>query len=403
MKKRTEKMRIIIIFLLGSIFLLSSLVSAANIGVSPATIKFENVLRGGYSENTVVISVDTLNPVDVELDPRGEIEDWLNFSYENFSVSKDEPYYLRVAVTPPIDTPNGNYTGFLRLRTSGFGEGVEGHAVGIVRSALDLVVNVEVIDVEIANCNVYNYNVNSVEKGDDVIFNVDLLNNGNIRLKPRITIDIWDQDEISIVKSQEYSDNEILPTVRDVFELRMDTSDLEIGQYWAEISTIDCYSSRTLTFDVLEEGALKAEGVLQGISVKRFSEVGETVPINIKFKNTGEKEVDAQFKGRVTLGEKIVQILESDAEKVPVGNVNEFTFFFTPQQAGRYAITGRVFYNGKKTFELSSPLEVFSRKSNIRTVIMYLIYALLIFLILFLFFKIRKERNKLKSRLRRFE
>jgi hypothetical protein len=310
---------------------------------------------------------------------------------------------LIVSVIPPADIPNGNYTGFLRISTANFGEGVEGHAVGVVRSTLDLAINVEITDIEVRECSASNFKVQSVEKGDDIIFTTNILNTGNIRLKPRIVIDIWDQDQISIVKSEEFSEKEILPTTKDDFTIRVTSKDLEIGQYWADISVLDCYSSGTLTFDILEEGALRAEGILLGILTRKISKLKETVPINARFKNTGEKEVDAQFKGKITLEDQIIQILESEKARVPISDTNQFSFYFTPQKTGKYVISGRVYYSGKKTFETSTTLEVIAGKVKVRSFLMFLIYATLILIIAGLFFKIRRERRYLSTRLRKLK
>jgi hypothetical protein len=396
-QKITCKEAIIFVFAI----LLISNVSAANIGVSPASLKFENVLRGGYSEETIVITVDSLEPINVEISSREEVGGWMNFSVSNFTVTKDNPYFLKVTINPPDDTPNGNYTGFLRLMTSGFGGGIEGHAVGIIRSALDLSITAEVTDIEVVECSATNFKVNSVEKGDDVVFSFRIANNGNIKLNPRVTVDIWDQDQISIVKSQEFTEKDILPTIEDNFEVRIKSEELDLGQYWADISVIDCYDSQTLTFDILEPGALKAEGVLLNILTKKEAEVDETVPIEIGFKNTGEKEVEAQFKGKVTLGEKIIQVLETEKLNVPISEIGKFNLFFTPKKEGRYVISGRVFYSGKKTFESSAVLNVFSKKLKLSSVIAPLVYIVLIFFIAVLFYKIRKERRAYLNKLKR--
>ena len=371
----------------------AGLVSGVNVGISPATTTFEGVLRGGYSEKSVVISVDSEKPVLIEVEPLGEIAEWINHSLDNFTVSMSEPYSLKITANPPVDVPNGNYTGFLRFMTAQLGEGVEGHAVSVVRTSLDLAITVEVTDIESRACSAYNFYVKSVEKGDDVVFSFEVLNRGNIRLRPRTVINIWDQDQLQILKSQEFSEKEILPTTKGNFSLRVGSNGLELGQYWADVSVIDCYSSQTLTFDVLEPGALKAEGVLLGILTNKTAEVNTNVPIEVTFKNTGEKEVDAYFKGKVTLGDKIAQVLETDKMNVPVSSIEAFSLFFTPTEPGRYIISGRVFYSGKKTFESSAVLEVVAPGFAWKTFLLPLVYVLLILFIGFLFFKIRKEKR----------
>jgi len=399
-KKRTKAI-LVVSFSVFIYLFVAGLVSAVNVGISPATTTFEGVLRGGYSEKSVVISVDSESPVLIEVEPRGEIAQWINYSFDNFTVSRGRPYSLKIIANPPADVPNGNYTGFLRFMTAQLGQGVEGHAVSVVRTSLDLAITVEITDIEVRDCRAYSFEVRSVEKGDDIIFNFEVLNKGNIKIRPRTVIDVWDQDQLEILKSQEFSEKEVLPTTKGNFSLRMDSSSLELGQYWADISVVDCYSSQTLTFDILAPGALKAEGVLLGILTNKTAEVNTNVPIEVSFKNIGEKDVEAYFKGKVTLGDKIIQVLETDKMNVPISSIETFSLFFTPTEPGRYIISGRVFYSGKKTFESSTVLEVVSRGFALKSLLLPLAYIVLIFLIGFLFFKIRKEKklyvNKLKQ------
>lgn len=391
---------LVLVFLI--FFINIGVVSAANLGISPASVEFKNVLRDGYSERWVVISVDSEDSISVEIEPRGEIKNWLNFSERNFSVSKNNPYYLGVFVNPPVDIPNGNYSGFLRVKTGQMGEGIEEHVVGIVRSTLDLIVKVEITDIEIRDCSVSSVKVDSAEKGDDVIFYAKVKNNGNIKLKPILDIDIWDSDQISVIKNEEFYGDNILPTTEGNVSLRVKSDDLEIGQYWADFLALDCYFSQTLTFDILEEGALKAAGRLLEIITRKNSKVGETVPIIVKFKNIGEKEVEAQFKGKINRGDKIIQILESEKIRVPISSGNDFNFYFTPERSGKYVISGRVFYSGKKTFESSAVLEVVSEDFEFSSLI-GLIYVFFIVLIFYLIYKIRKERQLYSRKLRRIK
>jgi hypothetical protein len=396
--KKTKKNIIYLILAIDIIFIISSIDSTI-VGVSPPEIYFNNVLRNGYSVRTMVISIDSPEPITVEIKTRGEISDWLNFSDRIFNVSKDKPYQLRVSVTPPSDTPSGNYSGFLSIVTGGFGQGLEGQAVGIIRSAVEPFINVGVVDTEIIDCSASKFSVESVEKGDEIVFKLRVSNKGNIRMKPKINIDVWDQDQISIIKNQDFQKQEILPTVEDEFVLRMNSGDLEIGQYFVEITVPECYSSETLTFDVLEPGALKSSGILTSILVPKTVNVYETTQIIANFKNNGEKEVSSQFKGKVSREGKIIQILESEKVSVPVDSLDEFNFYFTPKETGKYVVSGRVYYSNKKTFELSSSFDVIGKK-NYFSFFIYLVYGVLIFLIVILFYKINKERRSYSSKLK---
>jgi hypothetical protein len=402
-----EKKLAILGYMTILVALLSFQVFAMNIGASPASVNFKQVLRGGYSERSIIISSDSSFPLIVDVNPDGYTSSWFNISEKNFSVTKDQPYSLKLTVNPPKDIPNGNYTSFLRFKMRGSAVSKEGQATGTIIPSIDLAVNTEVVDTEIVKCQVSSFNVNSVEKGDDVVFNLDISNSGNIRLSPKVKIELWDKDQTGIVKSQEFKGSEILPSTSGAVSLRMKTGDLDISQYWAEVTAVDCSSSKLLTFDVLDIGALKAEGVLLDINVKNNVETGETTPVVARFQNIGQKEVDAQFKGKISQGNKIIQLLESEKVNVPIMEVNRFNFYFTPNKPGKYVVSGNVFYSNKKTFESSSIINVISKKFTINsflTTFAYIIFCIIIILlIIILTYKINKERKKYSTKLRRLK
>lgn len=374
------------------------IVSAASIGVSPGTVHFKDVLRGGYSEQVVTITAASEESITANVSARGEIKDWLTFSENTFEVSKDKPYRLKIIAKPPVDMKNGDYEGIVRIVMEGFGKLPEGSMASVVKAAVDVKVIVTVTDQEITGCRARNFLVRSAEKGDPVEFMVDVFNDGNVRLRPHITIDVWNQEQTEMVKAVDFNDEEILPTVKDTVLIRVPTNDFDINQYWVEMIVEECVASDTLTFDVLEKGSLSAIGVLKQVASKVWAEVGETIPITAIFQNTGEKPVSAKFKGKIQLDDKIVQTLESDELSIPTNEVVNFEMFFKPEGPGRYIASGRVFYEKKRTFELSTIINVnpaTEKKSGI-TIKQLLIYTAIFAVIAFISIKIRTERKKYK-------
>lgn len=397
MKKETIKIAIGIFFLI----IFSNFISAANIGISPAKVNFEDVLRGGHAERIVTVTIDTNEPTKVKLQPRGEIEEWLVFEEMEFEVSRDNPYRIKIIVEPPEDMPNGEYTGFLRVTMEGQGDLVEGHATGIVNAALDLAITVEVTDIEYLSCRASNFQVESIERGDPILIKTSISNNGNIRFKPTIKVDIWDEEQIEIIKTEEISGKEIIPTTKEDVLTSIDSSDLSLGQYWIDIYVLECYSSQTLTFDVLEVGALKSNLVLTDIVTEPWVEKDDTTFIKIFFSNQGEKSVRAQFKGQITKQGKIIQILESESVLVGVGETGDLGFYFTPREIGKYIISGRIFYDGKRTFENSAIINVIDSGFKLKKLLKPTIYVFLIVAIAYLLYRIQKEKKSYNKKVRR--
>jgi len=387
-------MKLLCFWALMIFLLVISGVSARSIvGISPGAVHFKDVLRGGYAERHVTISVDSGKEIGLEIEPRGEIEEWLEFN-QSLVVSDDKPARLFISVSPPSDVPNGNYTGFLRVSTDALGEVPPGHAVAAVRADIDIAITVEITDQEIVGCFARNFRVESVERGDDIVFEASVSNEGNIRLRPTIKIDIWDQEQITLVRNVELRGEEILPTREKALEFSLPSDDFELDQYWADVEIIECYSGDTLTFDVLEPGALKANGILRKIFTVPWAEIGETIEIIVDFENVGEKDVNAKFRGKITRDGEIVRLLESEEIIAPISELTNFSFFFTPENEGKYIASGRVFYDKKRTFEGSTIFHVRPNIFTFKEILLTLVYVILIVVIGFLFYRVKKERKK---------
>lgn len=387
--------------LLLAMALIFPIVSAANIGVSPAKMNFKNVLRGGYSQRPLTITMDTKEDVNVEITKRGEISDWIKLSEYNFSMS-GKAKQVMVSVSPPADTPNGNYTGFIIVKTPSLASGPQGGATAAIMPTLEVFVTVQVTDEEVVSCQATNFEVSSVEQGDDIVFYLDVLNSGNIRLSPTIKFEIWNQDLTNVVKEAKFSSEEVTPTQKKRIEIKIPSKGLDLGQYWVDVSALECFATQTLTFDVLEEGALRAAGILESINVIPWADVDDIVPISISFKNTGEKPLDAKFSGKVMYNNKVIQLLESDEPlSVPIGKKSDFEFYFTPRNPGRYIISGRVFYDSKRSYEQSAVLNVRRGKITFGDVLKFAIYIVLFAIIIVLISKIHKQRKVYLSKIRR--
>jgi hypothetical protein len=388
--------------LLLAVIASSGFASAAGgiVGISPSTVYFKNILRGGYAERPITISYSQDIPVTVNLTAEGEIASWLNFT-KILTVSKSQFARLVISVSPPSDMPNGNYNGFIVVSTSlASKSGQEGKAVGQVISVLQLAINVEVTDQEYLACTASDFFMDSAEQGDKLGLKLNVLNEGNIRLKPEIKIKIWNQDQTYVVKEIDLTGQEILPTKEQTLNFSIGSRDFDISQYWASVEVPQCYASATLTFDVLEEGALKSNLILLRMYTIPSGRAGETIPVIVDYQNLGEKEVEAQFKGQVALNGKIVQVLENDKFLSPIGDKNNITLYFTPEKAGKYVISGRLFYDKKRTFESSTTIDIIAGSSTIKTILLILLYLAIITVMIFLLIKIKQEKEAYLEKLR---
>lgn len=357
-------MRTLAAFLL--IVLLAVPVHAAVIGVNRGVVRYEDVLRGGYAEQTVAVSTDASEPVPIELEPYGEVADWLRFepAEQERLTSRDDPLRLRIIVEPPPDVANGVYTGNVRVLTgtlirSGDREGRMGSNI---RAALNIRLSVEVTGQQRTACRARGFRIIGAEEGEalDLIFEVE--NTGNVRIQPEVSITALDQfRERRIAEYSLLTPQQLLPTTTSRFQEPL-IHDLAPGQYWATFSAPPCSGSETITFDVVERGGYADQGVFERLSATSYGETGDILPIEGDFRNIGQRVVTAKMRGSITHQDGTVEkVIDTDQFRIEPGATARFETFFNPQRAGQYTILAHILYNGKVTHERSYILNINGR------------------------------------------
>lgn len=391
-----SKYGIILIIMIAIIS--SHLVEAISIGVSPGRIRLDNMLKGGYSERIVRISTNSEKEIIARFDLKGDIIDWLRFEPENrtFALSLGNSYELKIIVEPPEDARSDSYSGSISFITERFGN-ISGRAGGFVKAGVTSLIDIVVSDDETKACNAGGFDLKDIEIGFPLELSLIILNEGNVRIKPTISFDIWDQGQEKLVMSEEFIGPEILPTTREK-ATRSFPNNLEIGQYWAIVSADDCGASDLLTFSVVDKGGILDKGTFEGIINKLWVYAGEPVEIKARFKNEGPRTAYSKFKGDIKLDNRIVNVIETEEIDVPSMGTADLVTYFTPEEPGRYVITGRIIYNRKLSFEKSGILNVnpvqIKKNAIIPPIIPLMIYILILVTIIFLVRRIIKTKKR---------
>lgn len=200
-------------------FLFCYSASAAIIGVSPSIARFPKMLKGGYAETPVLVTTSNEVPIKAHLTPEGDIKDWIIFDPDetNFTFSKDDPYDFTMIIQPPGDTQSRNYSGLLKITTDEL-ETVESGAGSSIIAQISLLIYVEVIGDEIILCRAGAISASSAEIGSPFGIRATVFNDGNVRLRPEIEINVWDQYQSTIVFSKTFLGGQILPTKNRIIE-----------------------------------------------------------------------------------------------------------------------------------------------------------------------------------------
>ncbi len=360
--------KFVIIFLALILFVMSiSSVSAASIALNPGSLRADNMVREGYAERTVRVATNEDSAtVNVAFgDSNNEMNDWISLepSDTEFTISQGEPHSMNVIVEPPADVPNGNYSTSLvfMVRSDDEFTGITG---AVIDTAVAFRVNVRIVDDEVTSCNVQSSNIPDIEAGDDIEPSLRIRNIGNIRMNPTIEIDIWNQEMSSLERTITYNDDMVLPTITEDIIFSERSRGLSPGQYFADITVPECGFESTLTFDILEPGSISSDGNLVGIRVPAWNNRSDTIEINPVFENTGERPVTAYFEGLVRLDGNIIDRLETARLQVEPGVREEFEIFFSSDRPGRYEVSGRVYYDNKRTFEKMNRFNILDQHSE---------------------------------------
>ncbi len=351
---------------LAILLLLIPVAFAAGIGVGPGVVRFKDVLFGGYAERQIKITNPDPYPALVEIEPRGEIADWISFKPgNNFTIPPSSTYTATAIVQPPNDIPAGTYKGELSITSTPQRPADVTGAFGVlIQSGAALKVELSITSQEIIN---YVGKVTIRDTEIDLPIEVTLAgkNYGNVRVKPLLVLEIMDRDQAQILRTVELQGSEVLPTTEKTDVFSVSSENLSEGQYWVNATIYvndEVVGRQLLTFDVMAKGALSVKGELVQIINPVWIYLGDIARIDPVFKNIGQTFVTGKFKGEVYLGDKLIDLLESEEYDVPVGETVNLTVYYKPQTSGRHVIKGQVYYSKKVTYPKESILNVLPAK-----------------------------------------
>ncbi|MBU1030748.1 MAG: hypothetical protein ABIC91_02105 [Nanoarchaeota archaeon] len=392
--KKVKNWSLLIILFVASIIFSSQIFA---LGVSPGKIIFVNTTRNGYAEERLLIS--TISEKNVFLDYETSDIDWLEINFENIVINRQNPTNAKLILRIPSDAKNGLYkTKILLKGTPESSQTLEKSSA--ISSAVTIDISINIIGEEIVSCLVGGVNLLDVEENFPIEISYSIKNTGNVKLRPKTEIIIYDQQEENAVMQTDFYSDEVLPTT-NIHGFKIIDNNHSTGQYWVKIKIPMCGYTDTKTFEVVKKGSIIDKGELLRINTFEVVDTGDITPISAVFKNTGTRIVSAKFVGKILKDGKIVQLIETDTIDVFPGSVDMLETYFQPLMAGRYEVQGRVIYNNKLSYEKESVVEVKSvivSKKSINTNHLFLSGIMLIVIFLLLLIIRKKKRLSLRKK-----
>lgn len=337
----------------------------AGIGLSPADISFKGMVRGGYSEKYFTVSNPMEEDIDVNIAITGSIGGWVTIDPQKFPLSGHAFAVFRVIIQPPIDTPNGVYTGNIMVVGKPHVSGEGGASSVSVASAVAAPITVEVSDVQIIRPKVESAGIADTEECRPIVATFNIRNMGNIRITPHVEFNIKNSEGVS-VQQYEHDMDEILPTRAVVSTVKIPYQSSTVkcipeGQYSADIVL---YAGGTVAermqigFHVWPRGYLTIAGELVEIQAPTNITLGETARIDAVFKNIGQLPVSARLMTEIVSGAAIVDTITGEPKDIGIGGIDKLTVYWKPSSPGRYTIRAKATFENHETETKDATIEV---------------------------------------------
>ena len=205
------------------------IVQAAGLGVAPATLKFENALKGATTEKQLIVQNPGDEAIFFSVTIEGEIEDWIKLSPEGkIELGAENEKKVTIMLTPPADEPNGEYESKILIRTVSDSD-IQGSGVGVL-PGIDAELIATITDEEMIAGNVDSILTKDEEKDNPIIFRISFGNIGNVPAEPNVKIEIKKKGEV--IDTVEERLEEVKAGKSKTYEVEWDTDDQEPNVYY---------------------------------------------------------------------------------------------------------------------------------------------------------------------------
>jgi len=337
-------------------------------GLSPASVDFEDMVRGGYAERYITVSNPTDEMTTVTVGTEGDISGWATAEPQMFNLSGISYRIVKIIVRPPSSIPNGVYSGRMLVVAKPYvpPEMSSGSSVSVA-SVIMASVSVEISDLQMLSYKVENVRMPDTEECRPILVYFSLRNTGNVNVTPRFDAEIISKSNGETVQKYSEKGSSILPTQALSHSLRIPYKMEQFkcvpeGLYRAHIVSYTDSGSIMDTSDldirIYPRGTLTVGGEIMSLEVPNNVTQGDVIKINALFKNTGEIPVMAKLKAEVYSGGRLVDTVSSEQIEVGPGSVVSLPAYYTPSGGGKYKILASVIFEEKSTETVQAEVEV---------------------------------------------
>ena len=352
------------------LFLLCYSASALSIGAGPSSLEFLGVGKGGYAEKDLVVYTDSDEDLVIRIEATGPISEWLKFNETLIDLPAGGRKEIKSSIEPPITVPGGLYHGKIHFY-AGLKKEVGNATVFPTKGGTSILATVKVTGEKQYSYQIDSISVRDIEVEYPIKINLTISNDGNIKLVPQISFQVFDETRQNTILIQNYSDSEVQPSTTRVIQVTLQNKTFEPGLYWVDVSW-DLGGSQSISIEVLEKGALALYGKISDFELdKKTVQEDDTIRLDASFVNAGVEYIDKAIlnvevysRSDTTSKIELKEVVESEPYSIPKNMEIELTAYYTPSKSGKYLIKGYIQYSGKKTRIKEHNIEVFEKPRN---------------------------------------
>jgi len=337
------------------------------IGLSPASARVSEMLRGGYAERYFTVSNPSSDMEDIIIGIEGSPAGWITVDPANFTLDAYSYGVFKAIIQPPNDTPNGGYSAIMLVISKPHTAPDISQTTGVaVSSAVAATISVDISDYQVLKFNVDGINLPDTEECRPITATINIRNVGNVRVNPRFVFDITGSDG-TLVQHYEETTATVMPTQGPAVTVRVPYQLSQFGcipqgRYKADIVSYAgdvIMDKSTASFNIFPRGQLALSGEILELIVPSNVTLGETVKIDAVFRNTGQLPVIAKPVIEVMSGPALVDTATGEESDVRMGGIVKLTTYWKPGMPGKYSLRATAMYEGHSTAPLEAQVEVF--------------------------------------------
>lgn len=331
--------------------------ASGGFGVTPAQLDFTDppLMRGSVAEGTLRVQNRDSSPTLVTVAPGGALAAWLSVDAPSeFTLDAGATRTLRVEVAVPATAPNGDHSGYLRLRARGTGEPSGSGATTQVE--LLPTVRVRITGDQVVAFALEQATIEDPAPDAPLLVRADIVNRGNVREAPRLDLVLRTREGAEVFR-ESLTAAPIPPAQKERVEVAT-TRGLASGLYTAVLSlSAEQGGGKPISIDLearrggaSANPALTPAGDLVEVVTPPRATPGTLASFVARFANDGTAPIaSAKLTVEVFRGDERIAVVTSDPLRAPVGETLDLEAFWEPGSPGEHTLKAYVTYDGIRT------------------------------------------------------